>query len=162
MSFRLDVPFSPLLRPLSYFDSIRNVTTLYRVHWVLTYLEITLLWIDLAFFYKIWIRSYNERFPKYLLDWIPTHGSRSVVCPRHNLLKTIEDDLEMFLGDGCDLELVKCCAADRSKWRHLLKSATSSLSSREQADSSSDDWRPHQGSRFKVIVVVLIFYRSCN
>ena len=119
-----------------YFDHVSNVEIRRRTG--CCSLGITIRYARLLYFGHV-ARMPNERFPKYLLDWIPTHGSRSVGRPRHNLLKTIEDDLEMFLGDGCDLELGKCCAADRSKWRHLLKSATSSLSSREQADSSSDD-----------------------
>ena len=76
-----------------------------------------------------------SRLPKYMLDWIPTHGRRSAGRRRITLFDCLTEDLQWFSEiDGCDIKMGKEWAQDRRKWKKLVKVAKKRLQTCEQAD----------------------------
>ena len=73
-------------------------------------------------------RMPDFRLPRYLLDWSPRHGSKSVGRQRCSWLGCVVDDLEFFTEqEDLTHEYGKALAMDRVGWAKMLKQARKRL-----------------------------------
>ena len=80
----------------------------------------------------------DDRLQKYLLDWYPQHGKRSIGRRRTTWINCIEDDLELVTGRiGISYQQGKDLALNRLRWRELLRISRDTIV--EQPDPHNDD-----------------------
>ena len=67
-------------------------------------------------------RMPEERLPRRLLEWTPTHGKRSRGRPKKSWLACVQVDASLFTGrDNVTVEDMIGLASDRRGWRGMLR-----------------------------------------
>ena len=135
---RLEVFHQSCLRRIlriRFFHQIRNVDVLQRIK--ISSIRV-LLAIKRLKWYGHVVRMNNSRLPKYLLDWYPKHGHRSVGRQRTTWIKCVEEDLELLSGRvGITHQQGQTMAADRKRWSTMLRKGKENFA--EQPDSLGDE-----------------------
>ena len=65
----------------------------------------------------------DDRLPKILLQWKPSHGKRSRGRPKKSWINCVREDAALFSGhDSITVDDMIDMADDRVKWRTMIKS----------------------------------------
>ena len=132
---RLEVFHQRCLRKIfriTWKEHVKNVDVLERAH--IQSIEVMLGANRLRWFGHV-SRMPEERLPRRLLQWTPTHGKRSRGRPKKSWLTCVREDASLFTGrDNITVEDMLGLASDRVGWRGMLRTRRNFLGAGHSSD----------------------------